>query len=406
MIRLSRSRILWLVGVSSLTVAAIRISILWYQRVSAFVHGLRMGATVILPDFTMMYTAGKLVEQGRWNEVYDVTSFAHAYTHVAGYQAQVGSAVFPYPPPTGLVLSIVSRLNLASATILWTLLSLAAVSVGTRLITRSWWPLPLVLLSMPALLAIRLGQNTAFSLLVLAVGLLLIRKDHPLAAGAILGLLILKPQLALGLVLWWVVSPKRLSREALGAAISAGGILVMSLIIAPDGWRTYLSSLSDLVNPPGIIPAGSFSLMDFTRFLIGSGTTANVITFTGTVFLLVVFAIMLRRFRASPRLGFGVALLASVLLSPHMVSYDWLLLLVPGAILWEHFRPLRPELISSAGVLSLSAVYSAEIVVGSLRVDGWAFSPAFPLLLMAATWLLIGAQGRATTSLGSPVLDV
>jgi hypothetical protein len=377
----------WLLAIGTLAVGGIRVAVFWYERTSSAIAALRAGGLLPMSDFGMMYTAGKLALEGAWDRIYDVVAFAAQTSRVLGFTIDVGGATFPYPPPTALGFSLLARFDLSISQIMWLLLSLTSLAIGVRLMTRRWIVILPVLLMMPTYFAIRLGQNTPVALLAVAAAFVLLRRSRPLAAGLVLGLLVLKPQLLIGFILWWVVSPRRLSREALGAVLSGGGILLSSLMLVPQGWRAYVAELPTLANPPGMVPLGSFSLLDFTRFLFGPGTVTWIITAVGTAGLIAFLGVQFRRHQQDPQIGFAIAVLATVLLSPHMVSYDWLLLLVPGAIFWERFPTLRPELTFTAAILNLAALVSAEIVQRSLSSYGRALSPAFPLVVGTAVWL-------------------
>lgn len=396
---LTRPRALWITGISVLSVGFARVALFWYELLSTVFKALRTGDLVIPPDFGIMFTAGKIVLLDRWSDVYDIRRFAGIHSALVGTPIDAGGAAFSYPPPTGLALSLISRLDLHAAVVVWLLISVFSLSVGVRIATGKWTLLPLVLLTVPGYLALQLGQNTPVSLLILALAAAAMKKGRPMLAGALLGLLVFKPQLALGFILWWLAAPRLRSREATAAAVTGGGLLVASAIAAPQGWLVYFRSLGELVNPPGMIPAGSFSLADFLRFLLGQGSLATVLTIVGTVALGITLVLAFRHHRSDPLLGFALAVVASTLLSPHMVSYDCLLLLVPGAILWQRLPELRPELAISAAALNTAALISAEIVLRSLPSRGWALSPAFPVLLAVATWLIL--RTRRTLSLSS-----
>ncbi len=101
-----------------------------------------------------------------------------------------------------------------------------------------------------------------------------------------------------------------------GGSRDRGGLLVASAIAAPQGWLVYFRSLGELVNPAGMLPAGSFSLADFLRFLLGQGSLATVLTIVGTVALGITLVLAFRHHRSDPLLGFALAVVASTLLSP------------------------------------------------------------------------------------------
>ena len=342
----------------------------------------------------MMLTGGRLALTGNWAQLYNLGSFVDAYNQATGLVLRTGGAVFPYPPPTALALAPFSILRVSLALHVWLITSIAALLIGSRLISGAWTLFPIALLTTPAYVTMDLGQNTMFSFLVLALALVSYRRDHRLLGGAALGILVFKPQLAIGFVLWWLVNPRLYRREVAGAALVSASVIVGSLFLALDGWRDYISSVAELFQPPGMVPLGSFSLLDFVRFLLpGRGTLAMALVGFGMAGMVWAFVALFRRWESDLEIGFALAVVASILLSPHLVVYDWLLLLVPGAILWQRLPDLRPQLTFAGGLLSLAALLSADVVSRSLAVGGSAFSPAFPVLVLLGSWLVVRTGG-------------
>jgi hypothetical protein len=381
-----RRRILAIIGVALFAVSAGWVVALWFQLGNAIVRpesSLPAGR-----DFAVFYTGAALAENGAWHSLYDVEEFQREYDQVTGLDSPVGGPVFRYPPPTALVLVPLARVPLKTALVVWTALTAAGCLVALRAAHVGLPVAAAMMLTVPGFLTIALGQNTLVTLLVVCAALVLLDRGRLVAAGVVLGLLVLKPQLLIGVVVWLAAAPRRSRRELAGVVVGAGGIVAASLPFTLDGWREYLGALSSLSQPPNTVGRPYFSGLDFLRFLFGDGTLALV---TWVVLVCVVIWVLVRTVRASvqnPAVGLAVAVLGSLLLSPHLVSYDWLLLVVPGVVFWRRFGSARPVLVFSAGMLSAAALITPSIVSAMIESLGWAFSPAFPLLLILAVVVL------------------
>jgi hypothetical protein len=398
-----RGRILAIIGVALFAVSAGWVVALWFQ----------LGVAVVRPesslpvgrDFAVFYTGAALAEGGEWHSLYDVAEFQREYDRVTALDSPVGGPVFRYPPPTALVLVPLARVSLKTALVVWTALTVAGCLIALRAARVGLPVAAAMMLTVPGFLTIALGQNTLVTLLVVCAALVLLDRGRLVAAGVVLGLLVLKPQLLIGVVVWLAAAPRRSRRELAGVVVGAGGIVAASLPFTLDGWREYLGALSSLSQPPNTVGRPYFSGLDFLRFLFGDGRLAVV---AWVVLVCVVIWVLVRTVRSSvqnPAVGLAVAVLGSLLLSPHLVSYDWLLLVVPGVVLWRRFSSVRPVLVLSAGVLSVAALITPSIVSAMIEDFGWAFSPAFPLLLVLAVLVLrmVGSPQALPNSPGQHV---
>lgn len=385
----TKLRTLRVIGLAAAGGAGVKFVQFWIEWISDISRLIRTGHLATGLDFAMMYTGAKLASAGRWADAYHLERFLGAYNSVTGLTLPAGAAVFPYPPSTALALVPQTLLPLQSSLILWLTVSLVAFVLSTRLLRIP--PLAgaaILLLTAPAYMTIRLGQNTMFSLLIVSVALGLLRRGNRFAAGVAIGLLVLKPQLLIGFGLWWLMAPRTRIREGSGAVVGVLGVLIPSFAIAPDAWRIYLESFSSLAAPPGMIPLGSFSWLDFVRFLFqGHPAASLIVSAVGLTALIAGLGYVLKEQTSDPELAFALAVLATVLLSPRIVVYDWLLLVVPGAVVWQRVPRLQAQITLSAGLLSLASLVNSEAVARSLNTAGWALAPAFPILVLVVLWL-------------------
>ncbi len=196
-------------------------------------------------DFSQFYTAGTIVASGEAGRLYDQDYFKH-------FQAWMREDPLRslYPPTMGLAMAPLSRLPYSAALSAWWAIQLACLAVcgvmfyRTTPLARQWRINVLVALAalLPLWIAIGIGHLAPMLLLVLTGGLTLHRQGRRLLAGAVLALLAVKPQLAVGLAVWMLL--RRDWRTLAGLAL--GGFMqfvVVAAALGPGIWFDYLREL-------------------------------------------------------------------------------------------------------------------------------------------------------------------
>lgn len=394
-----RAAITGAVGAGLLLASALAVIPLWV-RLAETAASWHPGSPVDLlgRDFGVFRTAAHLAAAGRWHDLYDPVASATAYRDVTGLALPPGGPVFPYPPFTALALTPLALLSLGGGLVVWSVVGLLVLFGGLRLLGARWWTGVAVLLTMPAYATAQLGQNALLTVGVLAFGYWLIGRGRRLTAGLVLGLLLLKPQFALGFAVWWLATPSRHRRELAGAAGTAAVLVAPSLLLAGDGWRSYLQHFGDLTNPATVTRAWYWSSWDFTWLLVPGRTGIATGVWATLVVAVMVLLIALVRRRGEEWLGFAAAVTASVLVTPHLVVYDWTVLLVPAVIMWKAVPRTRAAVLSLVGGLAVVAALAGDLVNRQLAVWGRAFSPAFPVLVaaVATACLAVTRTGAAS----------
>jgi len=199
--------------------------------------------------------------------------------------------------------------------------------------------------------------------------------------------LVLKPQLALGPAVWWLTSPPRRRRELTGALVSGGSLIAASVVAAPEAWPTYLARLPSLADPGPTNRVWYLSGLDFFRMLLGDDLAGIAWLLLGLLILVGAVALF-RRLGDDPELGLAVAVIVSLLITPHVVVYDWLLLVVSGAILWRRIPALRGRLIAGAVLIDLVALTGPDLTTRQLDRFGMGLHPAYPILLLTSAVIL------------------
>src|SRR5437763_16238387 len=174
-------------------------------------------------DFLGFWSAVQLALAGHPAAAYD-----NAALHAVQSAVALGRAKLPFAYPPAYLLLVVpfGLLPFATGMMAWSLSTLAFyMSAARRLFPRSGW----LAAAFPAVFAnARMGQNACVTAGIFMGGLALL-ESSPFAAGAVLGCLVIKPQLALLLPVAMIAG--RQWRAIVGAAMSSTGILLLGLLV-------------------------------------------------------------------------------------------------------------------------------------------------------------------------------
>ena len=301
---------------------------------------LALARTGIETDFAVFYTMGALVEAQQPAALYDPKAFGEAQR---SYVPDFGDTREPYPPvyppQVPVLFAPLGGLPYRIARLVWTLLSAAAycgvVWLAWRAVRADLPDGRLIAAAAvafaPAWHLVVNQQITTILLVACAAGWLALERGRPLLAGLALGVLALKPQF--GLVLAPLVIARGEWRVMAGAMISVAMQLAIAVVVlGGDAVRDYVNYVPWIAaNADALetIPMKSHSIRAITRFMpIGLSTPVWALS------SMVLIAIAIRTWRPDVplRLRLGVVLLATVLVNPHLIVYDAVLLVLP--LLW------------------------------------------------------------------------
>jgi hypothetical protein len=188
-------------------------------------------------DYTDMWAAGHLVAFGKGNTLVDLAGFNVALQSMFG--AGFPHQVWPYPPPILLLAVPLSTLPLLPGFLLYMAGTLGLLWLALRRGGLTAAACCTVLFS-PAVADNALsGQNASLTGALLFGGLLLVHR-RPVLAGAMLGALIIKPQLGILVPLCLVASGSW--RAILAMVISASLLIVLSgVLFGLDAWVGFFA---------------------------------------------------------------------------------------------------------------------------------------------------------------------
>jgi hypothetical protein len=352
-------------------------------------------------DFLQEWVGGHLVLHGDYERFYE-PAYAREVEHHApliGFQWRE-TAYFPmvYPPFYYLLLTPLSLLPLPLAAMAW-----AAALVGsyvlawvlyvwvrqpdTLSIDKLAWLFPLSLLFMPLIESLTSCQKGAVLLLVLTSTYTLLCRGQCYWAGFVMGLIAFKPQLAIPIAVAMLC--KQQWRFVLGGLTSGALLAALCLPLGLDVCRQYVEfsrHATQYLDNAGYDLTKSHAWYGFFALLNGGRVTTTVQAITGIANLgtvaITALALRGRLLPGTSRFAyqFSTLVVATLLLSPHLYTYDLTVLLLPlgllaRAVLMEQVK-LSFELKWSALGLFCLAGLSPTVAAAT------GFQGTVPLLLL------------------------
>jgi hypothetical protein len=283
---------------------------------------------ILFPDFFGLWSFGRYVLGHAPATIYDGGSL-QAFETGFGLPA-VRPYEFYYPPWILLILAPVGALPYAIARVVWLVVTFAAYAAA---LTAWRWPRPamgMLLLAPSSAVCFLVGQN-GFLTAALMLGGMRLLPARPLIAGALLGALVCKPQLAI-LVPFFLLFGRHW-RAMAGAALCVAGLsLAVTAGFGTGIWGAWLESLrghsNELSGARDALRDMMPTVMSAVR-LLGGGKIFAAIVQAGFV-LAGLLAVWRVRARADS-VAQAVLPLATILATPYAFDYD--LPMVTGAVL-------------------------------------------------------------------------
>ncbi len=280
-------------------------------------------------DFTAFWAAAKLAAAGHPAQAYD--NVAIEATERAATVMPPGYLAFYYPPTFLLLVSPLGWLGYSAALAFFLVAEMVLViGLLRQLLPQRWAWLPL--LAFPGFLMNGLsGQNAALSASCFAAGAVWL-DSRPVLAGAALGGLACKPQLAV-----CVPVALLLARRWRALASCAGAALVFAAasgaVLGAGVWRGFLGNAGNAradIETIAIKWPKMQSLFGAIRLAVGGNTLAYGAQAVSAAFAVFMLAWVAWR-RPGARLEVAALTVAALLFTPFLYDYDLALLAVPIA---------------------------------------------------------------------------
>ena len=302
-------------------------------------------------DFRGFYYAGEYARTGQSAHLYD-----RIEEILRGGRVETP---FMHPPIVALLFAPMSLLPYPIALAVFFLASIACWLFACRVLERELGDAPalretwLLVRFAPIAYSLAYGQMTALLAVPLALFVVSLRRSRDGLAGAALGLLAIKPQMVVGLLVYLALQRRF---RAVVWAIACGAVVSgASFVVFPEAARTYARVSSQMLGWSRIASARPWAQIGFFRLGTNTldgvspllGTVAGVaLTMAGFAWLVVIAS---KRHEGASRdwdLSLAAVLPLSLCLSPYLFHYDAGLFAI-AFVLVQHRLARRPMVADS-----------------------------------------------------------
>ena len=302
-------------------------------------------------DFRGFYYAGEYARSGQSAHLYD-----RIEEILRGGRVETP---FMHPPIVALLFAPISLLPYPVALALFIVLSIGCwlfvctileAELDDAAPTRETW---LVVRFAPVAYSLAYGQMTALLAVPLALFVVSLRRKRDVAAGLALGLLAIKPQMVVGLLVYLAL--QRRFRAIVSAIVSGAVVTGASFAMFPEAARAYARVSAQMLGWSRLASARPWAQIGFFR--LGTNTFDGLSPLVGTAFgvalTMAAFAwlvvIAMKRDEVASRswdLGLAAVLPLSLCLSPYLFHYDAGLFAI-AFVLVQHRLARRPMVADS-----------------------------------------------------------
>ena len=307
----------------------------WVLSFAPFENMVSRDGKPFLADFICFYVAGECVRENNIDRLYD-DEWAHDRSQQLVPELSEGMNLpYRYPPLFAAIASPLSSISFPAACVLFLGLQMSCF-IGAVL----WWRRDLrglqrlsksmlviacfgFPLTMESLMG---GQLSPFTFLILSSTILLLRRDKPVFAGAVMGLVMLKPNVAL---LFMLGALLRYPKALLGIFISGCVMLCVTLLTTgTQSLQTYVQLGTELASRPWQTGAPVWKvhgLQPYVEVLVGQHS--KLVTLLLGVACVLATVYFWRKKKLSSGDGFSLLLIINALFGMYVPIYDLLLLL-------------------------------------------------------------------------------
>lgn len=371
-----------------------------------------LGAAKILTDFDAFHIAGTLAARGDVEAAYDAVRMMDAQAELANVRSFMP---YTYPPPFTLIADGLARLPIGSAYALFALAGFGLYLAVLRRIAGEGLGLVLIVLMPTLMLNLRTGQ-TGFLVAGLVGAFLLAWRGNRAIAGLPLGLLIIKPHLAVGAGLLALFG-RRWDVVAIAAGVVAAAMGLATLAYGLGVWSAFFGAVREAGT---FLAAGHYPMYRMSSayaFLLTIGVPAPAALTAHFAFAAAAAGALI--WTALARIAFrhraALVCVLSLFISPYNYDYDLAMLGIALAFVLPDLaaRASRPAL---AGIIALSwATGGYGMAINTFAVETTVsiesnaelahLAATFPLLLALCAlvaWLIRSPANAQTTEGRAP----
>jgi hypothetical protein len=337
-----------------------------------------------LTDFNIFYLVSTMIKEGQLSAAYVSETFLLRQADVPGYD---GSEMFwSYPPHFNLVVAPLSSLPLAVSYFLFTLITLIFYTSAIRALAGPAFQ-TIIVLFLPLVFMIILSGQNSFLTGGLIIWTCVLAKKHSRGAGFPLGLMAIKPHLALGFGIWALLD-RRWWMAMFSLIVVALVSILATFVFGLDVWSYSIGAIADAGH---VLSEGRYPLFRMTSlyaFAISLGighSLALSLHLVGVVTSLIVL-VVLSRVKLPQNVFMGSGVFVSGLISPYNYDYDLAMLAASACLLISTVRHY-------ASKLEKFVIISGVILIGT-----------YGFLLKAITLYIMNTEATPSISLQGPVL--
>jgi hypothetical protein len=351
-------------------------------------------------DHLAFFHAARLIRDGESYKLYNYNELRDE-----GYQQALlgwdwdGFEAYRNPPFYALLYLPTTGLPYEVSFAIWSVIGLGLLALAIHLL-RPQQPRRAFLWSLtfyPVFATVSFGQNTFISLAIFAGVYRLLCNDRRFSAGLVAGLLWFKPQLLLGLFIWWAFQPRRYFRCWLGVLVTGCVLAAISWLAVPEGSRAF-----------ALLLRYNMSFGEFGLYNVMNPKAFFAMLFPGVpevywpLALCCSVAGVVTAWRLKQRTGapvavmFPAAVYLSLWASPHALVYEWALLVAAAIVLWERFPVSRDVWLCIFALAWLGLAISVPLAHAQIERWQWpvAVQVGVPVLGLAG-WLAARELARS-----------
>lgn len=308
-------------------------------------------------DFGVFHLGARLARTEGFSSVYDHERFSQLFASDAYFPTSEGGiSVFLSTPLFALLMQPFSSLELNTGLVIWTAGGLIAmIWVLRSLGMPATWVAALVL-SPPAIFNFGLGQTGFFAVIWTALVLRYVADRS--RSSALVGAAIVKPMLAFGIGVWWLINMRRRGANLLIAGLVATALAFLPFITSPLApWRFFLGGLTERLESEDGIVGPSLTLVEFVKLsgLHDFGGTALWWSVSFAVGAAVLWRVKKQEFDSEIQACFAVWV--TVLFGIHVLTYDALILAVPVVVCWRRSLLSRSSAMQIWGLITIGTAW-------------------------------------------------
>jgi Glycosyltransferase family 87 len=316
-------------------------------------------------DFEGFYLAGQLVWRGAIEQAYHFVTLWQLQQSVYN---TTSAQPWTYPPQFDLVVALFALVPQGLAYCIFIIGTLAAYLATLRRVA-SENAIPVLILLIPVIvITIRLGQNGFLTGTLIGLTCLGLQAGRSWA-GLPLGLMIIKPHLAVAFAAYTLVN-RRWGTVLVAAATVAVTSVLATVLLGPDVWTAFFNGVQEagIILDRGFYPLfRMISAYAVVRSLGVSALLANAAQIF--VAILALGSVVLASRQFSARRALGITAIATLLISPYEYDYDLLTLGIGLGL-------LMPDLASLGTDRERLALYASIPLLGIFNIAQTIFASA------------------------------